>query len=454
VNLGTALSLLRRRWLPIFLCLVAGGLGAFSNVARQPKLYVAKASLFINIPAARNTQEQLQGVQLTSQLIKSYAIIATSLTTAQRVKAQLSLPESAGTIAGRISASAKTDTLILVVAALDTDPLRARLIAQTTALELNQVISDLERDRDRSGAVEARVIEDAQTPSHPVSPNPGRSILIGLILGAMAGVAVGLGLDGLDRSVKSSEDAEGLIEAPTLATIPRIRDVPHSATVVADEALSPGAEAYRSLRTAVRFLEPDEPISTLVVTSASAGEGKTTTAANLAIALAQSGERVILVDADLRRAQVAGSMGLVAGVGLSDVILRTASLDEALQEWRDLLLVLPAGSLPPNPAELLGSQRMATVLAELAARCDIVIIDTPPVLPVTDAVVLGAQADATLVVARWGKAQRVLVDDAAKRLRGVGAFVVGSVLNAVPEAKAQDYYEAYRRELAEPAGKR
>ncbi|MDX6226314.1 MAG: tyrosine-protein kinase, partial [Frankiales bacterium] len=141
-------------------------------------------------------------------------------------------------------------------------------------------------------------------------------------------------------------------------------------------------------------------------------------------------------------------------VGLSDVILRTASLDEALQEWRDLLLVLPAGSLPPNPAELLGSQRMATVLAELAARCDIVIIDTPPVLPVTDAVVLGAQADATLVVARWGKAQRVLVDDAAKRLRGVGAFVVGSVLNAVPEAKAQDYYEAYRRELAEPAGKR
>jgi non-specific protein-tyrosine kinase len=434
------------------LCIIAGGFGAYVHAARTPKTYVSKAALFINIPAARNTQEQLQGVQLTSQLIKSYALIATSMTTAERVKAQLDLPESAASIAGRISANAKPDTVILIVAAVDTEPLRAKLIAQTTAGVLNQVISDLERDRDRSGAVEARVIEDAQTPRNPVSPRPNRSLVIGLLLGAMVGVAVGLGLDALDRSVKSPEDAEGLVDAPSLATIPRIRDLSRAATLVADDALSPAAEAYRALRTAVRFLEPDEPISTLVVTSASAGEGKTTTATNLAIALAQSGERVILVDADLRRARLADSLGLVGGLGLSDLILRTASMDDVLLGWRELLAVLPAGTVPPNPAELLGSQRMATVLAELAGRCDIVVIDTPPVLPVTDAVVLAAQADATLLVARYGKAQRSLVVEASKRLRGVGAYVVGSVLNAAPEAKAQDYYEAYRRELsADPA---
>jgi receptor protein-tyrosine kinase len=421
--------------------------GAYVHAERSPKLYVAQASLFINIPAARSTQEQLQGVQLSTELIKSYAIIATSRTTAERVKEQLGLPDSASSIANRVSARAFADTVVLVVAAIDTQPVRARLIAQATADVLNGVIADFEREHGRTDAVEARVIEAAATPRHPFSPRPGHSATIGMILGALVGIAVAAGMDGLDRSVKSKDETERLTGAPVLATIPRMRGVAQTPAVVADEPTSSGAEAYRALRTALRFLELDVPITTLVVTSAREGEGKTTTALNLAIALAQSGERVILVDADLRRGQLAEAMGLVGIPGLSDAVMRSVTLDEALQSWRDTLLVLPAGSTPPNPAEMLGSERMSMLIAELAARCDIVIVDTPPVLSVTDAVVLGAQADATMLVARHGTAQRAQLADSVKLLRGVGADFVGSVLNADPGHEKQSYYESRRPSL-------
>jgi polysaccharide biosynthesis transport protein len=175
----------------------------------------------------------------------------------------------------------------------------------------------------------------------------------------------------------------------------------------------------------------------------------TTTAVNLAIVLAQGGERVVLVDADLRRASVATRLGLEGAVGLSGVITRRTPLDHALQSWGDLLSVLPSGQLPPNPSELVGSQSMAGVLEDLRGLFDVVVVDAPPVLPVTDAVVLGTQADGVVLVCRAGQTDRQHLAEARHRVDAVGGAVVGVVLNAVKPSAAQGYYAGYATVTAE-----
>ena len=205
------------------------------------------------------------------------------------------------------------------------------------------------------------------------------------------------------------------------------------------------AEPYRALRTAVQFANPDSPLRTILITSSTPGEGKTTTASNLAIALAAAGDRVVLVDADLRRATLAAAFGLEEAVGLGSLVLHTATLDDSLQQWSEGVTVLPSGRpLPPNPSELLGSRLMSGWPGTLAGRFDVVIIDTPPVLPVTDAVALATQVDAVLIVARHGATQRGPAAEARRRLEAVGAPVIGYVLNAVPARESAGYYASYR----------
>jgi capsular exopolysaccharide synthesis family protein len=213
--------------------------------------------------------------------------------------------------------------------------------------------------------------------------------------------------------------------------------------VVTPGADRPESEPYRTLRTAVRFLRPDRPIKTLLVTSAGPGEGKTTTAANLAVAIALSGERVVVLDADLRRAGLATAFGLEHSVGLTSLVLGTSTLNDALQHRDRNLEILASGPLPPNPSEIVGSQLFNHVLQSLTEIADIVIIDAPPLLPVTDALAMAAQVDGVLIVARHGTTLRSAASQARSKLDNVGANVVGYVLNAVPAREARTYYAEY-----------
>ena len=203
------------------------------------------------------------------------------------------------------------------------------------------------------------------------------------------------------------------------------------------------AEAYRSIRTAVHFLNPDEPPRALVITSAKAAEGKSTTAINLALALAQDGLQVAIVDADLRDPDLAKQLKMKPTVGLTDVLTGDVELETAMYGFRPSLDVLFAGAVPPNPSELLGSQRMASIIEELSDRYDYVIFDAPPVLPVTDAVVLATQVDGALMVVREGRTSRAAAADAARRLKGVNANLIGFVLNGRPRPESDAYYHAY-----------
>lgn len=431
MTVESVLSFLRRRWIALAVCVLAGVLGGFAQAQTQQKVYTSDARLFVNIPAAHDAQEALQGVQLSSDLMQSYAQIVESRSIADQIKTRLGLPSSFS-LDGKISAVQQPNTLILAISASDQDPARAQSIAQAAAAVLNDKIRELEHDRTPSSAVEASIVDSATHPTSPSSPRPLRNTLLGLILGLAAGVVIALLLDALDRSVKSAAVTESLVGAPPLAIVPQVRDAKSALLTAGGTRARRAAEAYRTLRTSLRFIDPDHPLRTLLITSPDDGDGKTTTVANLAMALAQDGQRVVVVDADLRKAGLSKLLNAADGVGLTDVITGNIGVEAALQQHRDMFAVLPAGQLPPNPSEMLGSERMAAILEELAASADVVLIDAPPVLPVTDAVVLSAAVDGAALVVRHAHSERGHVAEAGRRLTGVGAHLVGFVFNGAP----------------------
>jgi polysaccharide biosynthesis transport protein len=444
VTVESVLSFLRRRWLPLVLCVAAGAAGGFAQLHATAKQYKSSASVFVNIPAARDTQEALQGAQLSQQLLQSYAAIVTSRTTADQVAQQVGTSVSPGKVAHELSATPEPNTLIIVISAVNSDAHRAQALAQSAATVLNDRIRQLEQNEVPATAVQASIIDNASLPSAPYTPRPVRDLLIGFLLGLLGGVALSLSIDALDRSVKMPGEVEQLVSSPGLAVIPRIRGR-RTLLIKEPSRQNSAAEAYRALRTSLRFVDADEPLTSLVVTSPGPKEGKSTTAANLAVALARSGEQVVLVDADLRLAGLSKMFSLRDGVGLTNVLTGDVELEGALYQLPELdtLRILPSGVLPPNPSELLGSQRMAAVIEKLTGWADFVIFDAPPALQVTDAVVLSTQVAGTMLVLRHGQTNRGPAAEAARRLAAVEAHVVGFVLNDQPHRSADRYFDTY-----------
>jgi capsular exopolysaccharide synthesis family protein len=323
---------------------------------------------------------------------------------------------------------------------------RDALIAQQVPFKqkLDQVQIDT-----KVGNSGVQIVTPASVPGNPVRPTPVRNGLLALGMGLLFGVSVALLLEYLDDSISDKEDLERSTPGvPVLGVIPLVgswkdRDQPRVTAI--SEPSSPSAEAYRTLRTSIRFLGVDHPLRTLQITSPSPGEGKTTTTANLAVALARAGERVVMVSCDLRRPRLHSFFGLSNQVGFTSVLLGEAPLSGALQPVTDdgRLWLLSAGPLPPNPSELLSSARAGEVLTGLEAYADTVLIDCPPVLPVTDAAVLSAKADATLLVVSARLSTRKQVARAVELLERVSAPLVGTVLNNAPAERADGYVYRY-----------
>ncbi len=287
-----------------------------------------------------------------------------------------------------------------------------------------------------------RMLEPAG-PGVPMSPRARDIILLGLVIGCSLGLALALGQEYLDNRVHSPEDAEGLTSLPTLGVVPMI---PHTRNPTLTD-LDSGAlvtECYRAIRTAVQFSSVDNPIRTMVVTSAKPGEGKTVTAINLATVMAFQGLKVILVDADLRRPSMHKFMEVSTAPGLTDVVAGQISLREALRPTKvENLRVLPCGERAPNPAELLGSEAMTQAIESLRLEADLVIFDTPPCLPVTDAEVLASQVDAVTVVIEAGRSQKDAVKSTMELLFQVRARVIGVILNKIDQSRKGAYYHYY-----------
>lgn len=305
----------------------------------------------------------------------------------------------------------------------------------------------------------AQLVTPAEFPTSPVEPQPLRTGLIAFCFALVLGLGLAFLREFLDDSVKSKDEFERVAPGvPVLGLIPvvsawRGKETPYLVSL--DDANSPAAEAYRTLRTSIQFLGLDQPMRTLQITSANPQEGKTTTLANLAVALARSGSTVAVVCCDLRRPRVHEFFGLSNEVGFTSVLLGKVGLAGAMQEVPDQarLSLLASGPLPPNPSELLSSKRTVEVFGSLQAEYDIVLIDAPPVLPVTDALVLSGRVDATLLVAVAGATTRKEAARAVELLRQVDAPLVGAVLNGVDTEGSYGYaYQSYRYES--PVGRR
>ena len=301
-----------------------------------------------------------------------------------------------------------------------------------------------------SGAVDSGdvvLVTPAQTPVSPSSPKPAQDALLGLAAGLALGLGAAFLRDSLDDKLSSKEAAEHAGGAPVLAMTPVVpswrRQQPLVVTVA--DPTSPAAESYRSLRTSLQFVRQEGKIRSIVVTSPGATEGKTATLANLGVVFAQAGERVVLVSCDLRRPRIGAFFELDEQDGLTNVLLGERTLEEVLLPVAglDRLSLLPAGPVPPNPAELLNSVRARDIFADLTKRFDLVLIDSPPVLPVTDAAILSRHADATLLLAAAGQTRRGDLHRAVEKLNQVGTTILGLVLNKVSRQTGRSYGYSY-----------
>jgi polysaccharide biosynthesis transport protein len=290
------------------------------------------------------------------------------------------------------------------------------------------------------------LIEPAQIPTDPTGPSKMRTLLMAGSVGLVLALATAFLLDYLDDTVKTPEDVERAMGLTTLAGISGVPgDKPRDRLITIRHPRSPVSEAYRALRTNLQFSSLDKPLRTLVVTSPNPQEGKSTTAANLAVVMAQTGRKVILVDADLRRPLQHRIFGVKNDHGLTDVLLSAdLVVDKHLKPTEvDDLHLLNTGPLPPNPSELLGSQRMAALIDQLTEEADMVLFDSPPTLAVTDASVLAAQVDGVLLVVEAGRTRRTLARQTAERMRQVGASLVGAAINRVQPGRGGYYYSYY-----------
>jgi non-specific protein-tyrosine kinase len=327
-----------------------------------------------------------------------------------------------------------------------------RLKSELSSYQANytQLLQSYEQLRMEEARTVSNVVqvEPAVAPQSPIRPRTLMNTLLAAVVGAMLAVGVVFLIEYLDDTIKTTEEANQLLNMPVIGFIARIQDHSSGEPYVAREPRSPTAEAFRLLRTNIEFAAVDHPLRTLLVTCAEPGVGKTTVAANLAVIIAQTGKRVMLIDADLRRPMIHKFFDTHNRQGLTDLFVREiAVLDSVVRTWRmQNLTFITSGGLPPNPTELLGSKRMSQILDLLQKQVDIMIIDSPPVGAVTDSVVLASKVDAILVVIEPGRTRRETSVEAVEQLRRAGANLIGVVFNKVPLKRngyGRGYYGGY-----------
>ncbi len=427
----------RRRWRLIAVTvLVAVGLAGLLTLQATP-LYASTAQLFVSTPSS-DTADASVGDQFATRRVSSYVVMAGNRKLSETVANNLGGQIDPADLRREVTAEAVPNTVNINITARDPDPVVARDIAQAYAQALSDMISDVEApDSGGPAPIRASIVDNADVTSNPVSPNPTRNYGLALVLGLLLGVGLAVLRDLLDTSVSTSEDVASVTPAPILGNINSDPDAVKKRLEVALGEHSPWAEAFRVLRTNMQYVEVDSDHRVFVVSSSLPGEGKSTTTTNLAVTLAMAGERVCIVECDLRRPTMATRLGLDDAVGTTSVLIGRVDLDDALQTYADTgLQVLTCGPRPPNPSELLQSHAMELLIKQLRDRFDVVLLDAPPLLPVTDAAPLSARADGMLAVVRHGKTTRDQLQHALERVEAVGAKCVGVVVNLVPPKKA------------------
>jgi len=409
------------RWPTIVLLTLVGLAIALAALTQATARYAAHADVLVSPPEEQSTSAAAE------RTIASYAEVLGGRTTAAGVVAQLSLDRSTRSVDRDLDATVVDGTAVLRVTATSDDADEAARLGQSAA---ESFVAWL---KDQKTTLTASIVSDAVAPTDQASPDRTAWLLAGGLAGLLVGLVVAALRSRADHSIHSPTELEADTHAPVLGAIAFDRRAGREPLITSLTTQHPRFEAFRILRTNLQFLDLDRAPRVITITSAVPGEGKTTTACNLAIALAQAGVRVAVVEGDLRRPRISTYLGVEKAVGLTTVLLGRVSLDAAMQTI-DVpgLEILASGSLPPNPSEILQTTAMSTLIAGLHADYDMVVIDAPPLLPVTDAALLASLSDGAILVVRHGSTKREAVRAATERLSGVGATLLGSVLTMTP----------------------
>ncbi len=443
MRLADYAAALRRYWIAILLMIAVGAAVGFGWAKLQTPVYEADASGFIKVASAADEEMYGPGQAdgLAQAKVPTYLDMASWRTVATTAAEQLGVSTPPEVLVQRIAVTNPTGTAILKITAQGASPAEASDLASAWVNALAVEIDKVEGNG-KAGSAPMTILlgESASLPSEPVFPDVKMAIIVGLVIGLGGGIAFALVRAIADRRLRSADDVEQRLDIPVAGTLPDVTGLSSGkrlyrmggAGVKAQRADFAVRESLRMLRTNLQFMNVDDPPRKIVVTSALPGEGKSTVAANLAGALADSGQHVVLIDGDLRRPTVADSVDVDGSVGLTDVLAGRVEIASALQRVAAMpnLLVLPAGTLPPNPSELLGSERMRALLSELAEHAT-VIVDAPPLLAVTDGAVLTRQSDGALIVVSAGHTGYDVVDKAVDVLEKIHGHVLGVVLNKV-----------------------
>jgi capsular exopolysaccharide synthesis family protein len=441
VELKDYIRIVRKRWRVIVAVMLLVLAGAASATALSPKVYEAQTRLFVSTSGGNDSGALLQGSNFTQQRVKSYADVITTPKVLDPVIALLKLDITSAQLGTRITATVPLDTVLIEVAVTNPDPRLAAEIADAVGQQFTNTVAELESvSEGGSSPVKVTIVSVPTVPTTPISPKPTRNLALGMVLGLLLGLGLALLRDLLDTTIKGEKDCAEVTDATVLGGIAFDPDATKRPLIVQADPHSARAEAFRALRTNLQFVDAANHPRSIVLTSSIPNEGKTTTTANLAITMAASGARVCVVEGDLRRPRLLEYMGMDGSLGLTNVLIGQSDLSDVLQQFTDTgVYVLGAGSLPPNPSELLGSAAMIQTLRELESRFDVVIIDSPPLLPVTDAAVMSTFAGGTLVVVGAGQVDRDHLARSLQSLDAVKGRVLGLVLNLLPNKGTETY---------------
>jgi len=435
--------ILRTRWKIVCATFVMVVLSALIYSLLTTPRYEAVTRLFLSTSGADASLVN-DGSEFAQRRVISYILLLEGETLAQRTVARLNLDMSAAELQQEITATAPVETVLIDVVVSDTSPTRARDIANTLSDEFVVMAATLEApDGGAPSPAEVVVQQWASTPEYPVTPKKRRNLIVAAALGALVGVFMAVARDRLDRTIRTSDAAEEAAGVGVIGEIPFQRKLSVEPLISFADNHSAAAEAFRELRINLQNLEIADGPRVVMVASANTGEGCTTTAINLALALAAAHRKVIVVDGNLRRPRVASHLDIDEQVGLSSVLTGEATLGQALRETRFIrLTALTAGFTPANPTELLESEAARDVLKELGRDFDYVIVNSPPT-SVTDAAALAGNSQGVLMTARFGKTTRNDLERMARNLRRAGALPIGVALTMTPETRRSPAEKRY-----------
>ncbi|WOP17201.1 polysaccharide biosynthesis tyrosine autokinase [Raineyella sp. LH-20] len=432
------LAILGSRWKTVLVSLLLVLAASVVTTLRITPTYEASAQVFFSAESTK-----AGGYTLTTNDLGTYQDLVGSPVVMDPLRNQLKL--APGTTL-TVSAKASEGSPMLIITARSSSAQVAADAANAVGPQLASIGPDFAPLLNSAGqSVRATPVSPAAVPSAPISPNLPQNAALGLLAGIALGIGLALLRHFLDTRVRSEADLRAVSDRPLLGKLRQLPKGTTNAVVMNNDPHGVAAEEYRRLRTNLQFADVTTGGKhSFVISSVMPGEGKTTTAVNLAIALADSGARVLLVDGDLRNPSVATAMGLEGNVGLTTVLLGRATVAEAAQKWGDsTLYVLPSGAIPPNPSELLGSTAMETLFGQLLAAYDYVLVDSPPVLPVIDPVLIDRLVGGLLMVVSVNTTLKRDLAQAMKQLKTVEAKVAGFALNRMPNDDSASRYGGY-----------